>query len=82
VFPRAIVLLASLVMFSLLLTNSGKSASSSRGFLVVANQKEHTVLVIDPESRLHHLHACGENRGPRSAHLEAAALDQPDSRCR
>lgn len=45
--PRALV--SSL--FSLLLTNSGKSASSSRGLLVAANQNEHTVLVIDLVNR-------------------------------
>jgi len=33
------------------MTKSGKSASSSSGVLVVANQKEHTVLLIDPEAR-------------------------------
>jgi hypothetical protein len=142
------------VLLSLLLTNSGKSASSSRGLLVVANQKEHTIdpdgrrelskIVVDvnghevtvsKDSRFAYVPIYGNsgvgkpgtdgttidvidlqqhkitstielgkplrahlaefgpdgllyvtaelaNASPRSAHLDAAALHQPDSRCR
>src|ERR1041385_4129501 len=35
----------------LLMTGTGRSLPPSHGTLVVANQKEHTVLLIDPESR-------------------------------
>jgi len=38
-------------LFAFLLTRAINSAPPSRGFLVVANQKEHTLLIVDPESR-------------------------------
>src|SRR5713226_3580424 len=46
-----LALATSFILFAFLVANTGKSASSSGGLLVVANQKEHTVLIVDPESR-------------------------------
>jgi DNA-binding beta-propeller fold protein YncE len=44
-----IVLLLSLLAF--VVARSGNSAPPANGLLVVANQKEHTLLLVDPESR-------------------------------
>ena len=49
-FIRPIPFITFAALLTLLLTNSIHSAPSP-GVLVVANQKEHTVLVIDPENR-------------------------------
>ena len=38
-------------LLALLMTGTGRSLPPSHGTLVVANQKEHTILLIDPESR-------------------------------
>ena len=38
-------------LLALLMTRVGNSAPPSHGVLVVANQKEHTVLLVDPEAR-------------------------------
>jgi DNA-binding beta-propeller fold protein YncE len=48
---RRALVVASFLLFVFLVTNPGRSASSSSGLLVVANQREHTVLLVDPESR-------------------------------
>ncbi len=48
---RSALFLASSTLLAFLMTNSGKSARPSPGVLVVANQKEHTVLLIDPDAR-------------------------------
>src|SRR5258705_9111165 len=50
-FVRSVLFVASFTLFALLAAHSSKSALSSRGILVVANQKEHTVLLVDPEAR-------------------------------
>src|SRR5690349_23726827 len=39
------------ILFILLVANTTTSAPPTHGTLVVANQKEHTVLLVDPESR-------------------------------
>ncbi len=48
---RFALFLASSTLLAFLMTNSSNSAPPSPGVLVVANQKEHTVLLIDPEAR-------------------------------
>src|SRR5258708_20348323 len=48
---RFALFLASSTLLAFLMTNSGNSAPPSPGVLVVANQKEHTVLLVDPEAR-------------------------------
>src|SRR5260370_23090287 len=48
---RFALFLASSALLAFLMTNSGNSAPPSPGVLVVANQKEHTVLLVDPEAR-------------------------------
>src|SRR6266576_7100097 len=50
-FVRSVLFVASFTLLALLAAHSSKSALSSRGILVVANQKEHTVLLVDPEAR-------------------------------
>src|SRR5260370_14181480 len=50
-FVRSVLFVASFALLALLAAHSSKSALSSRGILVVANQKEHTVLLVDPEAR-------------------------------
>src|SRR5258708_17014723 len=48
---RAGLLMGSSAVVGLLMTALSHSAPPSSGVLVVANQKEHTVLLVDPESR-------------------------------
>src|SRR6476661_6484309 len=48
---RAALLAASSILLVMMMTDSSNSAPPSHGTLVVANQKEHTVLLVDPESR-------------------------------
>src|ERR1700730_18570839 len=48
---RPALFVASSALLVLLLTSPRYSAPPSHGLLVVANQKEHTVLLIDPEAR-------------------------------
>src|SRR5579859_2333318 len=48
---RRVLVVVSFSLLALLLTKTGKSALSSGDVLVVANQKEHTVLLVDPEAR-------------------------------
>src|SRR5260370_8688414 len=48
---RFALFLASSTLLAFLMTNSSNSAPPSPGVLVVANQKEHTVLLVDPEAR-------------------------------
>src|SRR3984893_15595156 len=48
---RFALCVASSTLLAFLMTSFSKSASPSSGLLVVANQKEHTVLLVDPESR-------------------------------
>jgi YVTN family beta-propeller protein len=43
--------IASLTLLALATGSSQPPASSSHGYLVVANQKEHTTLLVDPETR-------------------------------
>src|ERR1700719_786895 len=47
---RALIV-ASFCLLAFIVARRGTSATSSGGVLVVANQKEHTVLLVDPESR-------------------------------
>jgi YVTN family beta-propeller protein len=51
VLPRISLLTASAILMTSSPFSEANSAPSARGLLVVANQMEHTVLVIDPESR-------------------------------
>lgn len=48
---RFVILAASCVLLACIMTKTGKSAPPSTGVLVVANQKEHTVLLVDPDAR-------------------------------
>src|SRR5712675_2721018 len=50
-FVRSVLFVASFTLLALLAAHSSKSALSSPGILVVANQKEHTVLLVDPDAR-------------------------------
>src|SRR5258707_1370304 len=50
-FVRSVLFVASFALLALLLGRSSNSALRSPGILVVANQKEHTVLLVDPEAR-------------------------------
>jgi YVTN family beta-propeller protein len=47
---RALII-ASLCLLAFVVVNSGNSRPASTGVLVVANQREHTLLLVDPESR-------------------------------
>src|SRR5467141_3816635 len=47
---RSALFVTCSVLFAFLMTTSSHSPAS-HGILVVANQKEHTVLLVDPESR-------------------------------
>src|SRR6476660_7954772 len=51
VFARNSLLTAGAILMSSAPFNAANSAPSARGLLAVANQMEHTVLVVDPESR-------------------------------
>src|SRR5260221_9025563 len=42
---------AAYTLLAFLVTSATNSAPPSPGILVVANQKEHTLLIVDPESR-------------------------------
>jgi len=42
---------AFLLLLAMTVASSQPPASTSRGYLVVANQKEHTALLVDPETR-------------------------------
>src|SRR5579863_3514162 len=48
---RPALFVASSVLLAFVIASSSHSAPSSSGVLVVANQKEHTVLLVDPEAR-------------------------------
>jgi YVTN family beta-propeller protein len=48
-FRLSLLTITALAIVLVMTINSANPASSSGGFLVVANQKEHTVLLIDPE---------------------------------
>src|SRR5579859_398301 len=48
---RRVLVVVSFSLLALLLTRTGKSALSSGDVLVVANQKEHTVVLVDPGAR-------------------------------
>jgi YVTN family beta-propeller protein len=48
---RSALFVASSVVIAFVIASSSHSAPSSSGVLVVANQKEHTVLLVDPEAR-------------------------------
>ena len=43
--------IVSLFLLAVLTAKVGDSAPSTHGILVVANQKEHTLLLIDPDAR-------------------------------
>jgi YVTN family beta-propeller protein len=49
--PRLSFLLVSLLLAGLAELRDAKPAPASGGLLVVANQKEHTLLVVDPDNR-------------------------------
>jgi YVTN family beta-propeller protein len=51
VFARISLLTASAMLVSCAPFSEANSAPSARGLLIVANQMEHTLLVVDPESR-------------------------------
>ncbi len=46
----SLTIIASLSLIFFLVSTDGRSRPSSHGLLVIANQKEHTALVVDPES--------------------------------
>src|SRR4030081_2874213 len=46
-----LIFVASAALLAFMVNNSSNSALRSPGILVVANQKEHTVLLVDPETR-------------------------------
>src|SRR6202043_3187564 len=48
---RPALFIPSSVLLVILITTVSNSAPPSPGVLVVANQKEHTVLLVDPETR-------------------------------
>src|SRR5258708_2898822 len=48
---RSALFVTSFTLLALLLVRSSNSAVRSSGILVVANQREHTVLLVDPEAR-------------------------------
>src|SRR5579859_6249714 len=48
---RPHLLVTSAILLVILIASVGMSAPPSPGVLVVANQKEHTVLLVDPEAR-------------------------------
>jgi DNA-binding beta-propeller fold protein YncE len=48
--PIPLLLATAAIMLALVLTGPAHSASSSHGVLVVANQFDHTALLVDPES--------------------------------
>ena len=50
-FRRKVLVVATLVIGGLALLRNVKAGPASGGLLVIANQKEHTVLVVDPEQR-------------------------------
>jgi DNA-binding beta-propeller fold protein YncE len=51
VLLRVFVLIASVLLLISTSISDASPASSTRGLLVVANQYEHTVLIVDPEKR-------------------------------
>jgi YVTN family beta-propeller protein len=51
VFGRISLLTALAILMTSAHFREGNSAPSARGLLVVANQMEHTLLIVDPESR-------------------------------
>jgi YVTN family beta-propeller protein len=48
---RLALLVAASILLAILITTLSHAAPPSPGVLVVANQKEHTVLLVDPEAR-------------------------------
>ncbi len=48
---RRALIVVSFSLLTFLVVRNGNSRPSSTGLLVVANQKEHTLLLVDPESR-------------------------------
>jgi DNA-binding beta-propeller fold protein YncE len=48
---RTITVIASLLLIALFVTTLGRSRPAAHGLLVVANQFEHTTLLVDPETR-------------------------------
>src|ERR1700730_15199942 len=48
---RFLTVLVSFSLITLFVSTLGRSLPASRGLLVVANQFEHTALVVDPEAR-------------------------------
>src|SRR6267143_4290032 len=48
---RVFVLIASVLLFTSTSVSDTSPATVTRGLLVVANQYEHTVLIVDPEKR-------------------------------
>src|SRR5438876_6953536 len=49
--PRLLLLLVSVILVTSAVLRSAKSVPPAGGLLVVANQKEHTLLVVDPDNR-------------------------------
>src|SRR3989442_7318955 len=49
--PRLLLLLVSMMLMTSSPFREGNPTPSARGLLVVANQMEHTVLVVDPDNR-------------------------------
>ena len=49
--PRVLTVITSISLVILLASTLGRSRPASRGLLVVANQFEHTALLVDPEAR-------------------------------
>src|SRR2546425_11762160 len=49
--PRLLLLLVSMMLVTSAVLRSAKPAPSAGGLLVVANQKEHTLLAVDPGNR-------------------------------
>ena len=48
---RILMILAAFALLTFLNATFGHSAANTHGLLVVANQKEHTVLLVDPDAR-------------------------------
>src|SRR6266436_8954757 len=48
---RRALIVVSFSLLTFLVVRNGNSRPSSTGLLVVANQKEHTLLLVDPENR-------------------------------
>jgi YVTN family beta-propeller protein len=51
VLARVLLLIASVMLITSSKLSDANSASPAHGLLIVANQMEHTVLVVDPDSR-------------------------------